>query len=332
MAAHLAMEGQSVRLWNRSLEVIEPLIESLTVKVSGVFNGEAKLEVVSSDMGQVVLGASTVLVTTPANAHCDIARIMAPFVKEDMLIILNPGRTFGALEFIAKLREYGCRCRPLVVETQTIIYTCRKTALDHVNILSLKQEVLYSALDSSKNQEISHLFPESLREYFLPAESMIETSIGNVGMVLHCAPVLLNSGWIESPVTRFKYYYEGITPSVARLLEKLDEERLRVAEKLGHPVESTAEWLRRSYEVEGETLYQCIQNNKAYETIEAPTSLQHRYILEDVNCGLVPLEAVGHSLGLEMPICGLIIDLANMMVETDFRVSGRTTVRDTGIL
>lgn len=323
MAGHLALEGYPVHLWNRSLDTIEPLIQFPFIKVNGVINGEACLRIVSSDIKEVVEGVSTILVTTPANAHRDIAQLLAQYVTDETVIILNPGRTFGALEFSAKLKEHGCIYHPLVIETQTIIYTCRKISHNQVSILALKHGVLYSAVDYELNSKLIERFPEPLIPFFTPAKSMIETSIGNVGMILHCAPVLLNSGWIESPYTQFKYYYEGITPSVARLLEELDKERLEVARLFGHPVESTADWLRRSYGVNGDNLYECIQNNLAYQTIDAPTTLRHRYILEDVSCGLVPLEAIGLSLGLPMHICGLIINLANAMLEMDFRKSGR---------
>jgi opine dehydrogenase len=326
MAAHLALEGYSVKLWNRWPDIIEPLLQSPILKVSGAISGKAELELVSSDINEVVEGVSTILVTTPANAHRDIAEIIAPCAKDDMLIILNPGRTFGALQFTAELEKHCSLHKPLVVETQTIIYTCRKTAPDQVNILAFKHDVLFSAVNHRINKDILKRFPACLRPFFSPATSMIETSIGNVGMILHCAPVLLNSGWIESPQTQFKYYYEGITPSVAHLLEKLDTERLHVAKQLGHSVESTADWLRRSYSVDGSNLYECIQNNQAYQTIDAPTSLQHRYILEDISCGLVPLEMVGHCLGMPMHICGLIIDLANAMLEVDFRKKRCTSI------
>jgi opine dehydrogenase len=326
MAAHLALEGYPVRLWSRKPQWIEPLLISPRIKVTGVIKGETTLALVSSDIGEIVNGVSTILITTPATAHSDIAKLLAPWVTNEMFIVLNPGRTFGALEFTSKLKENGSVNIPLVVETQTIIYTCRKIDLDQVNILALKHEVLYSAVDHNLNHSILQKFPTCLKPFFKPANSMIETSIGNVGMIMHCAPVLLNCGWIESPHKQFKFYCEGISPSVARLLEKLDNERLQVASLLGHPLESTEDWLRRSYGVKGHNLYECIQNNPAYPSIEAPTSIQHRYITEDVGCGLVPLESVGQSLGLPMSICGLIIDLANNLLDMDFRKSGRVSV------
>ena len=106
-------------------------------------------------------------------------------------------------------------------------------------------------------------------------------------------------------------------------IEKIDAERIAVSRELGDEVESTREWMIRTYHVTGDTLYECIQNNEAYRTIGAPKSLRHRYLLEDVPCGLVPLEGVGLKLGLDMTHTTLVVDLASRMLDIDFRALGR---------
>ena len=103
----------------------------------------------------------------------------------------------------------------------------------------------------------------------------------------------------------------------------MDEERIAVSKLLGHEVESVKQWLKRVYEVEGDTLYESIQNTAPYRTIEAPNTLDNRYITEDVPNGLVPIESTGHYLGLEMKYTGIIIDLASALLDRDFRVEGR---------
>jgi len=70
-----------------------------------------------------------------------------------------------------------------------------------------------------------------------------------------------------------------------------------------------------------------LQLNEAYRTIEAPTSLNHRYILEDVPCGLVPLEAVGKRLGLPMILTTLVVDLASELMGVELRKTGRSLDR-----
>lgn len=109
----------------------------------------------------------------------------------------------------------------------------------------------------------------------------------------------------------------------SRLFRKLDLERIGVSKALGHPVESTRDWLKRTYHIEGETLYECLQNNEAYRKIDAPATLQHRYLFEDVPCGLVPLEAVGLNYGVDMTHTSLIINLASRLMGVDFRQTGR---------
>jgi len=324
MGAYLSANNHSVRLWNRSSETIQELCRSKTIKCSGVINKRIQVDVVTTDIEETLCDTELIMVTTPASAHREIAEKIAPYLKEKTMIVLNPGRTFGALEFINVLKKFKAPVLPIVAETQTIIYTCRKTGPDRVSILEFKKDVLLAAYRKKYNNIVMNNLPTCLQHFFIPAESIIETSIGNVGMILHCAPILLNIGWIESPKTKFKYYYEGITPSIAAFLEELDSERVYISELLGKRVEYTADWLRRSYNVSGSNLYECIQNNKAYKTIDAPLSLQHRYILEDVPCGLVPLEAVGRKLGLPVRLTSLIIDLASYVYKKDFRSSGRT--------
>lgn len=323
MAAHLSRAGHRVTLWNRSKSTITKLMETKTITCLGVINDQVEIDLVTDDIEKAIKDPDLILITTPATSHKDIAEQIAKSIKKETLIVLNPGRTFGALEFQTVYKQYNRIYKQTIAETQTIIYTCRKVSDDSVNIISLKSDVLISTFDPGKNKKVILRLPECIQKYFIPAKSMIETSLGNVGMILHCAPLLLNTGWTESKNTVYKYYYDGITPTVGKMIEKIDQERVLVSELLGQKVETAQEWFKRTYHVQGSNLYECIQNNKAYQTIDAPRSLEHRYIYEDVPCGLVPLEALGKILGLEMKNTGVIIDLANSLTDVDFRKEGR---------
>lgn len=324
MSAHLSKAGHKVSLWNRSKENIKKLIKTKTIHAIGSIEGSYKVDLVTDDLNQVLINPDLILITTPANSHSDLAQKIASGLKNEPLIVLNPGRTFGALEFNRIFKEFNQEYEPEIAESQTIIYTCRKISEDKVDIISLKTDVLISSLNPANNEKIIERLPKVLQDYFIPAKSMIETSLGNVGMILHCAPLLLNTGWTESKKVSYKYYYDGITPAVSRLIEKIDQERVAVSKKLGLEVESTKEWLERTYELDkGKSLYETIHNNQSYLTIDAPKSMNHRYILEDVPSGLVPLEAIGHSLSVGMETTTLIINLASTLMEKDFRKTGR---------
>lgn len=322
MAAHMAQEGHRVSLWNRSRETISKLMKTKIIRSEGVISGDIPIDLVTDRIEEVLRDPELILVTTPASSHRELARLIGENIRKESLIVLNPGRTFGALEFKEIYAGHN-KINQTIAETQTIIYTCRKTDDDAVSVISLKNHVLISAINEDNQKTIDRL-PEALRDYFIPARSMIETSIGNVGMILHSAPLILNSGWTESIKHIYKYYYDGITPTIGRFIEKIDGERLEVARLLGLEVESTKDWMVRTYDTHGDSLYECIQNNRAYKTIDAPESLNHRYIFEDIPCGLVPLESVGKKLGLAMTNTTIIIDLASSLMEKDFRATGRT--------
>lgn len=322
-AAHLASAGHHVTLWNRSRETIEKLLFTRTIICRGMIEGQVGIPVVTNSMEEALLNPDVILITTPASSHRELAEQIAKHIKKEALIVLNPGRTFGALEFLEVYQKYNPFIPQTIAETQTNLYTCRKTAPDSVDIIGIKSSVLISTFDANENDDVIQRLPNILQPYFIPADSMIETSLGNVGMILHCAPLLLNVGWTENPFTKYKYYYEGISPTVARFIENIDRERVMVARVLGYELETTKEWMERTYLISGRTLYETIQNNYFYRSINAPSSLNHRYIFEDVPCGLVPLEAVGENLGLDMSNTKLVIDLASRLMEVDFRKEGR---------
>ncbi len=321
MAAHLALNGVNVTLWNRTRDNIKQIMATRKIKCAGIVEGVAEIDRISCDMSEVV--SDFVMVTTPSSAHRDIARYLAPYVHKDMIIVLNPGRTFGAIDFAKTLKECGVVELPHIAETQTIVYTCRKSSEDSATIYALKRDVEIAALKREDTELILSRMPSCLAPYFKGVPSVAHTSLSNVGMVLHCAPVLMNVGWIETPKVDFKYYYDGISPNVAAFIENIDKERVDASAALGFAIESCADWMKRTYNIEGENLHQCIRNNLSYKEIDAPPTIFCRYILEDVPNGLVPIESIGREVGVETPYITTTINLANAVLNMDFRATGR---------
>lgn len=321
MAAHLSANGVECLLWNRTEEHIKDIIETRQIRCKGILNKVVDISRASSDIGRVL--SKIIMVTTPSFAHRDLARLLAEYVDDSYIIILNPGRTFGALDFIQSLKDAGCRSLPCLAETQTIIYTCRRDVHNSVWLYAIKKGVMISALDPNNTERVLKAIPKCIRDNYIPASSYLETTFSNVGMILHCIPILMNVGWIENEKVKFEYYYDGISPSIAEVLERLDNERLAVAERLGCPVESVTEWLRRTYNTTGTNLYEHLQSNKFYRGIDAPKSIHHRYLDEDIPNGLVPLEDTGKNLGVETPIATCTINFANILTKCDYRGKGR---------
>lgn len=322
MAGYLALKGFSVNLYNRTEEKIRPLIDDPRIALSGSEEGIGLLNKVTSNLGEALRDTDIIMVTTPATAHYNLAKQMAPHLQDGQIIVLNPGRTGGALEVYETIRSSGCDKRIIVAEAQTFIYACRATGPKSARIFSVKNEVALAAIPSLHTKRIVRLLSGAYPQ-FAPARNVMETSLNNFGAIFHPAPTLLNSGHIERGET-FEYYLEGITPSIGAMLEKLDSERIKVATALGLKAVSARQWLRESYGAIGDSIYEAIQNNPAYRGLTAPKGLDTRYIYEDVPCSLVPISSIASELGIETPAIDTIIRLADIITGRNFYKEGRT--------
>jgi len=321
LAAFLALRGYRVRLYNRSEHRIRPLMAKGGIEVEGIISGFAQLEACSTDMGVVVPGAEVVFVGVPASAHRDMARLCARYLEPRQLVVLVPGRTGGALEF-SRIVEDEVGWRPLVAETQTFPFVSRVVASGRVRLSAVKEELPVAAFPAVQNRRVigmlSGLLP-GVRE----AEDVLETGLSNIGAIFHPAPLILNTGRAESTGGGYNHYLEGVSPSVARFMEKLDAERLAVGRALGKELLSAAGWLRRVYGSCGQNLYECLQSTTGYRGLGAPSSLDHRYIWEDVPTGLVPIAELGELVGVPTPVICTTIDMACHLTGCNFWQEGR---------
>jgi opine dehydrogenase len=322
MAGYLAYRGFSVNLYNRTKAKIQSLMFDPRIELSGAVEGTGLLNLVTDNMEEAIRKTDIIMVTTPATGHYELACLMAPYLKDGQIIVLNPGRTGGALEVYETIRNYGCDKDIIVAEAQTFIYACRATGPQSAKIFSVKHEVALAAIPATRTMHVIKLLSRAYPQ-FAPANNVMETSLNNFGAIFHPAPTLLNSGHIERGET-FEYYLEGITPSIGQMLEKLDSERMKVATALGVKTLSARQWLKESYGAEGETIYEAIQNNPAYKGLTAPVGLDTRYIYEDVPCSLVPISSLAEKLGIETPAIDTIIRLANIITGRNFIEEGRT--------
>ncbi|HID87456.1 MAG TPA: NADP transhydrogenase subunit alpha, partial [Anaerolineae bacterium] len=117
---------------------------------------------------------------------------------------------------------------------------------------------------------------------------------------------------------------EGVTPTVARVLEVVDRERVTVAAALGIRAITALEWLQQAYAAMGENLYEAIRANPGYSGVKAPRTLAHRYIFEDVPMSLVPIASLGERFGVSTRAIDALINLASILHRTDYRRRGRT--------
>lgn len=326
MAAHLALMGFPVALYNRTPANIEAIKARRGIMLDSFPEGPhgfGRIELVTSDLGQALRFAEVIMVVVPSSSHREIAGHCARHLAEGQIIVLHPGRTGGAIDFAKALADSGCQADVTVAEAETLIYACRSTGPAQAHIFSIKAAVPLAALPATRTARVLEAVNAAFPQY-IAAANVLQTGLDNMGAVFHPALTILNAGWIECTHAEFEFYLDGVSPSTARVLEVLDRERVTIAAALGVRARTAIEWLEQAYNVEGSSLYEAIHNNTGYEGIKAPPTLEHRYIFEDVPMSLVPIAALGRRYGVSTRAIDAIVNLASMIHSTDYWRRGRT--------
>lgn len=323
LAGYLALKGFLVNLFNRTPERIGSIKLMGGIQLEGEMSGFAPLNVVTHNIEEALRGVKVIMVVTPANAHRFLAELMSPYLEDDQIVVLNPGRTGGALEVRQVFKEQEVKAKVIVAEAQTFLFASRISGPAQARIFRIKNSIPVAAIPAYKTVEVVQALRRALPQ-FVPEDNVLKTSFSNIGAVFHPTLTILNAARIESTRGEFDYYLEGITPSVALILEAVDRERVQVAEALGVRVNTAREWLYYAYDASGRNLYEAIQNNPGYKGIRAPTTLFTRYITEDVPMSLVPISSFGKMLGVPTPTIDVFIRLANLMHGRDYVAEGRT--------
>lgn len=329
MAGHLALKGFTVNLFNRTYDHILPIARLGGIELKGAVRGFGELNKVTSNIAEAIAGAQLIMVVVPAIGHRYMAETCAPFLEKGQVILLNPGRTFGALEFYNILKEQGKHRDVIVAEAETFIYASRRTAPAQAKIFSVKSAVSVAALPALKTYDampiVNKAFPQ-----FIPAESTLETSLNNMACIFHPPITLLNSARIENTQGDFQYYIEGVSPAVGAILEEIDHERMNLLKALGVKPISAFEWLKTSYSSIGRNLVEAIQNNPAYRGIYSPRTIFHRYLTEDVPMSMVPMASLAQMYNIATTTLSAVIRLCSTVAKKDFIIEGRT-VKNLGI-
>jgi opine dehydrogenase len=329
MAAHLALMGAEVALWNRTFEHISIIKKRGGIDLESTESGPhgfGTLKLVTADICEAVEFAQVIMVVVPSSAHVDVAKAAAPFLKNGQIVILHPGRTLGALEFAKVIRDHGCKADVTVAEAETFIYASRADGPAQARIFRIKEAVPLAALPACQNERVLHCIRDAYPQ-FIDGIDVLHTGLNNMGAIFHPALTLLNAGWIEHTHGDYQFYIDGVTPSVARVLEVLDRERVTVASSVGIRARTSLEWLKLAYDTVGEDLHEAIHNQPGYYGIKAPTTLNHRYIFEDVPMSLVPIASLGMRYGVSVRGMESIIRIGSIIHRTDYWRRGRTVER-----
>ncbi|MCD6359536.1 MAG: NAD/NADP octopine/nopaline dehydrogenase family protein, partial [Armatimonadetes bacterium] len=244
-------------------------------------------------------------------------------------IIVMPGSSGGALE-VRRVIAGRTGSSPTVAETSTLPWAARIEGDRSVRIVHRVGLVRLAALPGSETVSLV----ETLRPVIPglePAGSVLETMLCNGNPVIHPAVMLLNAGTVERSGGAWEFYEEGVTPTVAALIRAVDEERLALGRAAGIELLPEPEMSRRQGYSETADYLTAYRDGPGFQNLGGPATLEHRYLTEDVACGMVTWLELAAVLGVEMPVCEAIVRLASTALGRDLRAQSRRGLTALGL-
>ena len=121
----------------------------------------------------------------------------------------------------------------------------------------------------------------------------------------------------------YKTSHYDVSPSIGRVMEAVDKEKMLITKELGMEAFSFMDITFAIYKVKAANIFDQMSQISAHNVQMAPGDLKHRYITEDVPYGLVPLAAFGKLLNIKTPNIDTIINLACMANDENYWEMGR---------
>jgi opine dehydrogenase len=328
-AIDLTQRGFDIRLYGRSTSTVAPLQALGGISHEGVLgDGFTAVPMITTNPAEAMYGADAVILMGPTQAHASMAETVAPHLRSEQILLAAPGHTLTLLPYI--LRQQG-HAQPVTCESATLPYICRKVAADRVKVSRKAALMKFAAFPASRTDDLANrlrpLFPA-----ITPVSTLLDTVFPYTNAIHHPAALLCNIGRVESTGGDYYHYYEGITPSVGRIIDALDIERRAVARAFGCSVDSLADYFFQiGYTDEagrdGGNAYSTFHHSEPNRWIKAPAAIDHRFFDEDIPYGLVLLTELGKLAGVPMPAADAVIALASIASGKAYRENGLTLAK-----
>lgn len=258
-----------------------------------------------------------IIVTTQSLQHEHVFGIIAPFLREGTTILLEPGNAGSLLLARFKLPKgisiAEATSTPLDVRIQ-------KPGVVDVLFRNIRNPLGFFPMVGNERvlRQLRELYPN-----FYCLGHSLTAALHNPNLIVHTVGSLLNVPRIEYSNGEFWMYKEGFTKSVWNIIEALDAEKMEVLKRMGaDPIPYLEIAKIRNAEdlaIDARAMFDIYCQTGSPK---GPSSINTRYIYEDVRKGLVLLESLGRLVGYSTPTASMLINLAQAYTREDYRKTG----------
>ncbi len=314
LAALLSGNGENVLLWSPNRSLQHQADPDARVVSTGAVEYEFIPSLVDSAK-ELVRQCDIIVIAVPAYGFKNVVEQLSPFLRSAHCVIISSHVPFAAQYLQSKLETVNVE--PMIVALSTTILSGRKASPSKIEIGTIRTNIEMAVLPDKKKAQGLDICRRLFGDRFTLCDGILAVALGNLNPQNHLGIALCNLTRIEKGETWIQA--ENITPAVGRLLEKLDQERLTVASALNVRTRNIFEHFSRSFGVPSGSVAEMSKAmlEKGMRGC-GPTTLETRYILEDVPYGLVPTIWLGKVSGVPVPLHQAGVDIFSALIGRDF--------------
>ncbi|MGI9486615.1 MAG: hypothetical protein ACR2RF_12190 [Geminicoccaceae bacterium] len=272
------------------------------------------------ELDRAVADAEVIFLTGPIHKQRTYAMVLADHVRDGQVLVLAPGRTFGALEVAWLLRVGGAKAAVTIVEAGGLPFWC--VAEGARLSLSSAGPVYAASLPSSSSNLLQGL--GSILPNLRPAISLLHASFADGSGVVEVPALLLGGPLIGDgrpavpmggvPLAENESFRNLIGEKHRAVIENLAAERADVARHFGvRDLPDVEAWLG----IHAGT-------PKGDGSRPIPSRTEAASLLRDAIIGsLVPLSSAAQVTGQPTPVTDAMITLASSVLDADIGSAGR---------
>ncbi len=326
-AADLSEQGHEVTLWRRDMRALDAVARTGCIILHD-YRGRREIPIsrTEADAGQAIRGAELIVIATPAFSQNEIAAAIAPHLRDGQVIFLPPG-TFGSYVMASEVRKAGNAAAVAYAETGTLPYLARKHGEAEVTITTRATRLPTGVFPASATTQAIAVIKQAYQSVET-VEDALSAALMNAGPIIHPPLILMNAGPLEHFET-WDIHNEGTQPAIRHVTDVLDLERIAVRKALGYsaPHFPLADHYNSDRWMYGHAHDQLVDSGDWREHIDLQT---HRYMREDVACGLAFLVSVADWVGLPLPVASGLLAIGGAVCGEDL-ARGPRTLRSMGL-
>jgi opine dehydrogenase len=297
----LILRGHSVRWWRRPGTAF-PDGGRLRYRLADEL-GVVTVANMSHHLEESIRGSDLILAPLPAPAQPAVLAALSGLLTPGQVMAFTPG-SFGTW--------LGARARSDIafLETATLPYLARLTGPAEISIPVSACNLPVGSLPGSgpladeAHARFASIYPTAVR-----LRDGLDAALANWGPVIHPPLIIHNLGAIESLGKHFDIHAEGSSAAVLATTRALDAERIALREAMGL---DSPHWPLEDYYAGREgSMYppdakpRLVASNLWRESV----SLTHRYVREDILCGLAFNVALAAMAAVPTPVGSAILTL-----------------------